>query len=155
MGTGGSLRLLSPEIWGCLGRALALCLPLRSGFASRSFGSLRLAPLPIRSALASLSLAPSKPHRSAFAQLRPTKTSLRYSLRHSRFAFPARFSQALPASLLFPTNHLPGPRFRSQLPGSASASPVPCSRFPVPFSPRSSPRPISIIKLHTLLHFHR
>ena len=126
MGTGGSLRLLSPEIWGCLGRALPLCLPLRSGFASRSFGSLHFAPLPIRSALASLSLAPSKPHRFAFAQLRPTKTSLRYSLRHSRFAFPARFSRALPASLLFPTNHLPGS-------GSVPSSqvPLPLLLFPV------------------------
>ena len=39
--------------------------------------------------------------------------------------------------------------------GFPRALPVPCSLFPVPFLSRSSPRPISIIKLHTLPHFHR
>ena len=152
MGTGGSLRLLSPEIWGCQGPCSLCFLPrsraslpfrLRTRFAR----ALLLLQLPFR--FACLSLAPSKPHRSAFALLRPTKTSLRYSLRHSSL----RFLLSLPASLT--PNHFHGPRFRSQVPDSAFASPVPCSLFPVPLFPRSSPRPISITKLHTLLHFHR
>ena len=62
---------------------------------------------------------------------------------------------ALASSLAYSKSSFFGLRFRSQVPDSAFASPVPCSLFPVPFFPRSSPRPISITKLHTLLHFHR
>ena len=47
--------------------------------------------------------------------------------------------------------------FRSQGQVRVSVVCTSCSLFPVPCSllPRSSPRPISIIKLHTLPHFHR
>ena len=62
---------------------------------------------------------------------------------------------ALASSLAYSKSSFLGLRFRSQVPDSAFASPVPCSLFPVPFFSRSSPRPISITKLHTLLHFHR
>ena len=150
MGTGGSLRLLSPEIWGCQGPC-SLCLLPRSRASiqfrlrSRFARALLLLQLPFR--FACLSLAPSKPHRFAFALLRPTKTSLRYSLRHSSL----RFLLSLPASLT--PNHL------SLVSGFVLRflphSPCFLSLFPNPLFPRSSPRPISITKLHTLLHFHR
>ena len=84
-------------------------------------------------ALALSYLAPSKPHRDELPS-RPTK------------ARP-------PLSLKLLSNQF----FRSQGQVRVSVVCTSCSLFPVPCSllPRSSPRPISIIKLHTLPHFHR
>ena len=135
-----------------LSRAASLC---SASLRICSFDSLRCA-CPF--------LAPSKPHR--FGSLWPTD--------HVRLRSPLTFT------LCFGFAHAPPPfRFSQIFPGRVSVSgPFPALRarfrlhfgfgsrfrlflFPVPFSlfpflsPRSSPRPISIIKLHTLPHFHR
>ena len=98
-------------------------------------------------------LAPSKPHRSLrFAWPDHGLAPLRFDIPASALASP-------PLPLL--TNRS-GPgfglgsgsasrlRFRSRFGFSCSLLPSTCS-----LSPRSSPRPISITKLHTLPHFHR
>ena len=98
-------------------------------------------------------LAPSKPHRSLrFAWPDHGLAPLRFDIPASALASP-------PLPLL--TNHSgsgfglgSGSAFAFAF-AHASAFPVPCSLLPVPSSPRSSPRPISITKLHTLPHFHR
>ena len=168
MGTGGSLRLLSPEIWGCQGGARPLRLPLRSDAASRYPGLLRFASLRICSSdslrCACPFLAPSKPHR--FGSLWPTDhVRLRFPLTFTlRFGFahappPLRFSQIFPGQVSVSV-HFPALRARFRLRFRFGSRfrlflfPVHCSLFPT-LSPRSSPRPISIIKLHTLPHFHR
>ena len=102
-------------------------------------------------AFAFASSAPSKPHRPELP-LRPTKTSL---LSPSKL-LPSLYTNLtgfelgpgfVPCFLSVRsrwTLHPPFPAFNSQ--------------FSFPFSQfllRSSPRPISIIKLHTLPHFHR
>ena len=139
MGTGGSLRLLSPEIWGCQGGMLLLRLPLRSG-------SLRAIPR------RSLCFSPDLLLRSARFAL-PFPRTLKTA--QVRFRFPSPDQGALPllaSTFCFPPNHLS--RSQVSLSGLCFAlAPL----FPNPYSlfPRSSPRPISIIKLHTLPHFHR
>ena len=158
MGTGGSLRLLSPEIWGCQGGRSA---------SARPFGRTPLRAFPGRAAAFALAparfrfpcLAPSKPHR--FGSLRLTD--------HVCLRFPSTFPLPLPlrscsASAPLLTNPF-RVRLRSLVPFQPSAlafappSGFSCSLLPFslsPFlSPRSSPRPISITKLHTLPHFHR
>ena len=124
MGTGGSLRLLSPEIWGCQGGTLSLRLHLRSGSASRYPGSFRFASLWICSSdslcYARSSFAPSKPHRFAFASLRLTKALFRYSLRHSAllqiiFLVSGFVIKALLRSRAsYPCSLLPDPSFQDQ-----------------------------------------
>ena len=156
MGTGGSLRLLSPERSGA---PASRCRAERRAFHHSRFrlpahvsSAIQLPPdfllwLPLRfgSALALPRLqlkvlAPSKPHRLE-ALVRPTKAS----------PFPPSTLSHKP-SLGFGS----GPWFRftslcSRF-GSFSYSLLP---FPYSLSPRSSPRPISITKLHTLPCFHR
>ena len=174
MGTGGSLRLLSPEIFRLLPRtslSLALFRTLKTAQVARA--SLRFPLSPSPSLAPSLSLrfrfAPNDLTMIALAPLRFALTSFALSLSlplpRSRFHVPASASISL--------SRVSG-RFRSQLPAPLPHSPslahprapsgfvlrFHCSLFPSPCSllplfPRSSPRPISIIKLHTLLHFHR
>ena len=109
---------------------------------------------------------------SAFAFLRtssrpphPQNCTGSSSLRRLTLATPLRSLKPLSAS----SSQIPGLRFLSRLSpfafgpllpspfGPFSSFPTPYSSSPVPFSLslRSSPRPISIIKLHTLPHFHR
>ena len=94
MGTGGSLRLLSPEIWGCL------------------VGPLRFAPLSIRSAFASLASHPqNRTGRSAllgltmalrrFASTFPLPLWLRLRFRFSQIT-PGQVSGWVPALPLLP-----------------------------------------------------
>ena len=195
MGTGGSLRLLPPEIWGCpalpgfrthsfrlaklfllrfTSLVLFACLArrlVRGRFAPASLSSLRVVRLP-RS-------------RSRFAfQLRACPSACRSLsgfrlLVNSRFSFaPCTLKTAQvfesrgspPASArLCATNalarfrvlHVSMPSERSHRLrvafASARLSLLLCfaSRLHHFFLLRSSPRPISIIKLHTLPHFHR
>ena len=99
--------------------------------------------VPLRSAATMLS-APSKPHR---LEIWFPLTKI----------LPPLLSKLFSASY---TNHW---LRDSQVQGSSEPASLTISRtlflFPVPFSLfpslRSSPRPISIIKLHTLPHFHR
>ena len=120
MGTGGSLRLLSPEIWGCQGGRSA---------SARPFGRTPLRAFPGRAAAFALAparfrfpcLAPSKPHRSLrFAPPDHGLATLRFDI---------------PASLL--TNPF-RVRLRSLVPFQPSAlafappSGFSCSLFPFP-----------------------
>ena len=92
--------------------------------------------------LPALSLQASHPqNRTGRFRLAPSDQDFASLLALTFFAF---FSQIISSGL----------RFRSQVSSSLSRS---CSLFTFPCSllPRSSPRPISITKLHTLLHFHR
>ena len=157
MGTGGSLRLLSPET--CCARPFCCRLPVIVSSAierppdflqfSFAFG-LRTFEL-LRARLSARASAPSKPHRPELP-LRPTKTSL---------LSPSKLLPSLYTNL---TGFELGPGFVPCFLSVRSRwtllPPFPAfnSQFSFPFSQfllRSSPRPISIIKLHTLPHFHR
>ena len=87
-------------------------------------------------------LAPSKPHR--FGSLRLTD---QVRLRSPLTFFTNPLVRAPVPGLI------PAFRLRSRAGFQLFLFPVPFCLFP--FSPRSSPRPISITKLHTLPHFHR
>ena len=104
--------------------------------------------------------APSKPHRS-LRSVPPDQgfPSLSFDIQASAFTFPRfrfRFSQTLfgfrPA-FSFASQSLTSARSRS-LP-VLTVLLLPTDYSLLPLFPRSSPRPISIIKLHTLPHFHR
>ena len=113
---------------------------------------------PLRASLDSLRLrfpclAPSKPHR--FGSLPLTD--------HVCFRFPLtfplppwlcrrfRFSQITPGQVSGWVPALPLPSLSLTL----RLFLFPVTFYLFPLSPRSSPRPISITKLHTLPHFHR
>ena len=113
MGTGGSLRLLSPEIWGCQG-------PVR--FASV---------LPFATALLSLYLRSGVPSASLPFPRTLKTAQVRFHSAPSNHDLASLLALTFFASLL--SNHFHGPRSRSQFPVSAFASPVPCSLSPVPF----------------------
>ena len=141
MGTGGSLRLLSPERSG----APAFCCRVLATSVRPSNG------LPTSFSLASASAASaSHPQNRTgwFAFPRPDLDRLSLPLRHSRFCFSLplhKSSLSLSAS---------SGSFRFVL-SASPASLTPLSTLQTPLFPRSSPRPISITKLHTLPHFHR
>ena len=133
MGTGGSLRLLSPETKQSLDSFAAAYSLL--GFSFKS--------------------APSKPHRletSLPLHFRLTKTSVPLLSVSPKLTNPSGksicfcFGFQFPQSLSF--------RSSAHLSVLLQASLLPAAYSLLPF-PRSSPRPISIIKLHTLPHFHR
>ena len=143
MGTGGSLRLLSPETKLSLDSSAAarsrhpvghqrppVCL--RSDSRSSRPSSLRAA---------TMSSAPSKPHR---LEIRFPLTKILPHLLSKLSLLPTQTT-----GFGIPRFKVSLDQLRSRFPASSS-----CSLFPVPFL-RSSPRPISIIKLHTLPHFHR
>ena len=154
MGTGGSLRLLSPE----RSRAPALrCRLERSAFhrsrcrlpvdASRQYNCLP-ASLSGFSFPAS-GFAPSKPHRlDCFAPPTKIRSFNPHILSPSALASGSSLTIFFLVSVLAFVS-VPSARFRS-LRLSFSLLPSPYSLFP-----RSSPRPISITKLHALPHFHR
>ena len=146
MGTGGSLRLLSPE----RSRAPALRCRLPVD-ASRQYNCLP----------ASLSGFSFPSASLAFPSHPQNRTGWIASLLRPRFApsilnilSPSALASGSSLTIFFMVSVLafgsvPSARFRS-LRLSYSLLPSPYSLFP-----RSSPRPISITKLHTLLHFHR
>ena len=148
MGTGGSLRLLSPERSGApalccqpsaLRRSASSALPLPSvPSAASGFRTLKTAQVRISVRPSDLDRLPS-------------------ILRHSRFLARFRSRLRVLTNLLPVSGFVPSSQVQLPLPLSLSLLlflfPVPSSLFP--FSSRSSPRPISITKLHTLPHFHR
>ena len=118
-----------------------------------------LAPLP--STLSRFSSVP-PPHslRSRFAPASaslPLRLPFPRTLKTAQVRFRSAPSDQDFPSLLALTFSKSFPRSQVSFPGffrTLHAS-NPYSLFPVPLFPRSSPRPISITKLHTLLHFHR
>ena len=131
-----------------LGRAQTLSLP---PFFLRRIGHTTASRLPLKDYASEIAFcfplrpasgfAPSKPHRLVSLPL-SDQDSFR-SPSHSLTNFLRGFGSGL--RFRFPP--LAFARFRS---------PIAYSLLPIASSlPRSSPRPISIIKLHTLPHFHR
>ena len=149
MGTGGSLRLLSPEIGQCpspsaaarsRARQSAVDHGLLTAFRLSAFAFASAAPgfRTLKTAQVGASLAPD--HGAHFL------------LWHSSFSQISLWGHVLVLRSRFalaPLSQYLRSCFRLRF--SCSLFPWPCS----PLSPRSSPRPISIIKLHTLPHFHR
>ena len=142
MGTGGSLRLLSPERSG----APAFCcraLLLRQSAVELPPDF----PFALRSAFLQLSLLPA--FACSFLASHPqnrTGQSARFRLTMTSAFTPRHSLPASPLSLQFSLSGLPF-RFPFRLRSQPSSFPNHLLR--------SSPRPISITKLHTLLHFHR
>ena len=113
--------------------------PLLPPFFLRRIGHTTASRLPLKDFASGF--APSKPHRLVSLPL-SDQDSFR-SPSHSLTNFLRGFGSGL--RFRFPP--LAFARFRS---------PIAYSLLPIASSlPRSSPRPISIIKLHTLPHFHR
>ena len=140
MGTGGSLRLLSPETK----------LSLDSSAAARSCHPVGHQRPPVCLRSDSRSSRPSVSHSSHV--FRTLKTA---QARDSVSSDQDSFSSLIETLSTSYTNHW---LRDSQVQGLTGPASLTVSRklflFPVPFL-RSSPRPISIIKLHTLPHFHR
>ena len=115
-------------------------LSVLSGFSP--FRTLKTAQARALFGLTMTSLHPSETLPFALASSRPLR---RPSLSASHKSSGSGFSFGIPGfrSLPPPTSRL------------ASTFPSPFCLLPIPSSLRSSPRPISIIKLHTLLRFHR
>ena len=201
MGTGGSLRLLPPEIWGCLAlpgfrtsldftllgftllgfttlRFALLVLPaclarrtVRGRFAPASLSSLRVVRLPrlrLRVAFqlrACPSVCRSLPRFRLFVNSRfsfaPCTLKTAQVFESRDFSPASARLRATNALACFRVLHVSMPSERSHRlrVAFASARLSLCfgfaSRLHHFFLFRSSPRPISIIKLHTLPHFHR
>ena len=143
MGTGGSLRLLSPET--CCARPFCC-----RTFCRRRFGNTTASRLPSSSTDRSPGFAPGVLTLRVFRTLKTAQVG--------GFDSPDQGSPSPPSTL----SHNPSLGFGSGLSfrfsslrsrfGSFSYSLLP---FPYSLSPRSSPRPISITKLHALPRFHR
>ena len=145
MGTGGSLRLLSPETKLSLDSFAAArsCHPVGHQRPPVCLCSDSRFSRPSSLCAATMFSAPSKPHR----------LEIRFPLTKILPHLLSKLS-LLPHKPLAPGFSGPRSHWTSFAHDLSQTLPFPCSLFPVPFL-RSSPRPISIIKLHTLLRFHR
>ena len=139
MGTGGSLRLLSPETK----------QSLDSFAAARSRHPVGHQRPPV------CLCSDSRSSRSSVSHSSHVFRTLKTAQARDSASSDQDSSSSLIETLCFLTNHW---LRESQVQGSSEPASLTVSRklflFPVPFL-RSSPRPISIIKLHTLPHFHR
>ena len=148
MGTGGSLRLLSPETKLSLDAFAAAFLvsSVRPSIGlPTSFQRFRFRFSALR-ALALSRFAPSKPHR---VDSLPPDQGVRSSFETPHKSVLPGFRSAFGSD--------PGLSFQLRSSLCLPFHTLSCSLLPTPYSLllRSSPRPISIIKLHTLPHFHR
>ena len=147
MGTGGSLRLLSPEIWGCQGPCSLCLLP-------RSRASL---PFRLRSRFACALLLLQLPFRFACLSPRTLKTAqVRFRLAPSDQDFPSLLAltflaslSALASSLAYSKSSFFGLRFRSQVSSALSMLliPIPYSLIPS-FQDQALDRLVSPSSIH-------
>ena len=155
MGTGGSLRLLSPEIGQgpnpfAAARNAARSIAFAAAFLLSPVGNTTASRLPSQASASQLR-ASHPQNRTGWitSLLRPRfAPSILNILSLSALASGSSLTIFFLVSVLA-FGSVPSARFRS-LCLSYSLLPSPYSLFP-----RSSPRPISITKLHALPHFHR